>query len=175
MQRLRSLQCIFRERADMNFKLISVGIADFKVTTTPDILRTILGSCVGVCCYDFEKKIAGLSHIMLPTMNDSASNQKKYADSAIPLLIREMERAGASAERITAKIAGGASMFKLIGNGIMSEIGKNNVTKVREVLADLHVEIVAEDIGGDYGRTIDFYSEDGTLKIKSLGKAEKII
>jgi chemotaxis protein CheD len=159
----------------MNFKLISVGIADLKVTSTPDILRTILGSCVGICCYDYEKKIAGLSHIMLPTMNENASNEKKYADSAIPLLIAEMERAGANVERITAKIAGGASMFKLIGNGIMSEIGKNNVAKVREVLTGLHVKIVAEDIGGDYGRTIDFYSEDGTLKIKSLGKAEKII
>ncbi len=159
----------------MDFKLISVGIADFKVTSSPDILRTILGSCVGVCCYDYEKKIAGLSHIMLPNWNDSSTNKKKYADSAIPLLIGEMEKVGANLERITAKIAGGASMFRLIGNGIMSEIGKNNVTKVREVLTDLKVKIVAEDIGGDYGRTIDFYSEDGMLKIKSLGRAEKII
>jgi chemotaxis protein CheD len=159
----------------MDFKLISVGIADFKVTSSPDILRTILGSCVGICCYDYEKKIAGLSHIMLPNWNDASTNMKKYADSAIPLLIGEMERVGANLERITAKIAGGASMFRLIGNGIMSEIGRNNVTKVREVLADLKVKIVAEDIGGDYGRTIDFYSEDGMLKIKSLGRAEKII
>jgi chemotaxis protein CheD len=159
----------------MDFKLISVGIADFKVTSSPDILRTILGSCVGICCYDYEKKIAGMSHIMLPNWNDASTNMKKYADSAIPLLIGEMERVGANLERITAKISGGASMFRLIGNGIMSEIGKNNVMKVREVLADLNVKIVAEDIGGDYGRTIDFYSEDGMLKIKSLGRAEKII
>jgi chemotaxis protein CheD len=159
----------------MDFKLISVGIADLKVTSPPDILRTILGSCVGICCYDYKKKIAGMSHIMLPNWNDSSSNMNKYADSAIPLLIEEMERVGANLERITAKIAGGASMFRLIGNGIMSEIGKNNVMKVREVLADLNINIVAEDVGGDYGRTIDFYSKDGMLKIKSLGRAEKII
>jgi len=159
----------------MEFKLISVGIADYRIATAPDILRTILGSCVGVCCYDSERKIAGLAHIMLPSKNTHGTNEKKYADTAIPLLLRDMERAGARRDSITAKIMGGASMFKLNGAGLMSEIGMNNANKVRAVLTDLNIAIIAEDIGGDYGRTVDFYSADGMVKIKSIGKEVKML
>lgn len=159
----------------MNFKLVNVGIAELGVATSPDILRTILGSCVGICLYDYEKKIAGLSHIMLPAKSESSANDKKYADTAIPLLLREMEKEGASTKRLQAKIVGGSKMFKLCGNGIMGEIGNNNINKVKEILGAMHISIVAEDLGGDYGRTIDFYALDGKLKIKSIGKADKII
>ncbi len=66
-------------------------------------------------------------------------------------------------------------MFKISGNSMMSEIGKNNVIKVREILSDLKINIIAEDTGGNFGRTIDFYSEDGMLKIRSLGHEEKVL
>jgi chemotaxis protein CheD len=66
-------------------------------------------------------------------------------------------------------------MFKMAENSMMGEIGRNNVKKVRDVLGEIGIRIVAEDVGGDYGRTIDFYAEDGRLKIKSLGKPEKVL
>lgn len=159
----------------MNFNLINVGIADSCVASPPNILRTILGSCVGICLYDKENSIAGLSHIMLPVQNEKLSNPKKYADSAIPLLVEDMEKAGAKRTGIVAKIVGGSTMFKMTGNSMMSEIGKNNIQKVKEILGNLNIKIIAEDIGGDYGRTIDFYSEGGSLKIKSLGRPEKVL
>ncbi len=159
----------------MSFQFINVGIADLGVAKTPDILRTVLGSCVGICLHDPKAKIAGLSHIMLPKLSDKNSNEKKYADTAIPLLIEEMKNRGADAVRLVAKIVGGATMFKISGNSMMSEIGRNNISKVKEVLGALGIEIIAEDTGGNYGRTIDFYSESGVLKIRSLGREEKVL
>jgi chemotaxis protein CheD len=159
----------------MDFHFVNVGIADFGIAKSPHILRTVLGSCVGICLYDAQKKIAGLSHIMLPSQTEKNSNEKKYADTAISLLVKEMEAAGAERSRITAKIAGGSTMFKITGNSMMGEIGKNNITKVKEVLAQLQIQIVAEDTGGNYGRTIDFYSESGILRIRSLGREEKVL
>ena len=159
----------------MDFKLISVGIADLGTARPPDILRTILGSCVGICLYDAGAKVAGMAHIMLPDQNKSSSNSKKYASSAIPLLVEEMEKQGARKERMTAKIAGGATMFRMIENSTMSEIGRNNVRRVKEILAEINIKILAEDIGGDYGRTIDFNSDNGSLRIKTIGKTEKLI
>ena len=61
----------------MSFKLINVGIADTEVAKPPDILRTILGSCVGICFYDSVNKIGGLAHIMLPRMIEKNENIKK--------------------------------------------------------------------------------------------------
>jgi chemotaxis protein CheD len=159
----------------MNFKLVNVGIADMGVAASPDILRTILGSCVGICLHDPGTGIAGLSHIMLPERTDAHLNEKKYADTAIPRLVEQMEKAGASKARLSAKLVGGAMMFKISENSMMSEIGRNNVKKVREVLGAMGINVVAEDVGGDYGRTIDFYAEDGKLKIRSLGRPEKVL
>lgn len=159
----------------MEFKLITIPIADYKVSQSPDILRTILGSCVGICLYEPESRIGGLAHIMLPENNNKSTNPKKYADSAIALMIDELLKKGANSEHLVAKIAGGASMFKMPGNSFIGSIGINNVKKVREVLNNYHITVIGEDVFGDYGRTVDFFLETGMLKIKSLGHEEKVI
>ena len=90
---------------------ISVGIGEGKTAVNQQILISYaLGSCVGVCMYDRDKKIAGMAHIVLPGKESAVSreNPYKFADEGVKELIREMERAGASRKRITAKIAGGA-------------------------------------------------------------------
>lgn len=154
----------------MSFELINVGIADMKVSESPNILRTILGSCVGICIYDRNKKIGGMSHIMLPSAKKTAGNLKKYSETAIPLLISEMIEAGAVKNNMVAKIAGGATMFKHLETSMMGEIGTNNIKSVKEILSQNNIKIVAEDVGADYGRTIDFYLETGDLRIKTIGK-----
>jgi chemotaxis protein CheD len=158
----------------MHFNLVNVGIADYAISSPPDILRTILGSCVGICLFDSVALVGGLSHIMLPQQK-FRSSEKKYADSAIPQMLADMLRMKAGKQRITAKIIGGSKMFQVSENSIMGEIGRNNVKKVREVLASLGIPIIADDVGGDYGRTIDFYLQTGEIRIRSIGKSEKII
>ena len=160
----------------MNFSLINVGIADLDVSSSPDILRTILGSCVGICLYDSERKIGGLSHIMLPSIRSDDSPKKKYADTAIPILIEEMLKIGAKENGITAKIVGGSNMFRVTNkNPIMGDIGRKNIDSVKDILKELKIEIISEDVGGDYGRTIDFYLETGVVKVKSHGSDIKLI
>jgi chemotaxis protein CheD len=159
----------------MEFNLINVGIADFNVSASPDILRTILGSCVGVCLYDQDIRIGGMGHIMLPSFKEGSTSIKKYADSSIPLMLREMEEKGVNRGRVTAKIVGGARMFNVSENSVMGEIGNNNIAKVREVLKGLGITIISDDTGGNYGRTIDFYLDTGMVKIRSMGKGEKVI
>jgi chemotaxis protein CheD len=130
---------------------------------------------VGICIYDPEKTIGGLSHIMLPTSKKEASNIKKYADTAIPAMINDMIKAGADKKRLIAKIAGGATMFKHAENSLMGDIGRNNISSVKAILSNLDIRIISEDVGGDYGRTIDFYLETGEIKIKTIGKDTKVI
>lgn len=159
----------------MSFDLINVGIADMGIDKAPNTLRTILGSCVGVCIYDPELKVGGLSHIMLPSSKKPTNNIKKYADTAIPHLIDELVKLGGDRRRMIAKIAGGSTMFRHTENSVMGDIGKNNISSAKEILARLKINIVSEDVGGDYGRTIDFYLETGELKIKTIGKEPKTI
>src|SRR5471030_2410992 len=93
---------------------IKVGIADLNLVLDPGTIMTIgLGSCIGIALYDKTLKVAGLAHIMLPdsTQFKSNTNPMKFADLAIPMLIKKMEEQGCKKRNLTAKIAGGASMF----------------------------------------------------------------
>ena len=161
----------------MTGKTITVGISDLNIARSPDILVTYaLGSCVGICLYDRVAKVAGLSHIMLPSSVQSRDSRQPYrfADTAIVLLVQKLVAAGASRARLRAKIAGGAKMFATVSNSSVSNIGQRNVAAVKETLHKLGIPILAEDTGKDYGRTLFFNAEDGSMRIKSAKYGEKI-
>jgi len=154
-------------------------MAEYRAAKSPAILITLgLGSCVGVVLYDKTKKIGGLAHIMLP--DSSLSNQKdfnpgKFADTAVDALIEEMIRFGAIRNNIVSKIAGGAQMFKLKNENNIMQIGKRNVEAVRAKLKLLNIHIIAEDVEGNYGRTLEFFCETGQLMIKTIGHGVRIL
>lgn len=137
---------------------LRVGIADYKVAKAPNSLITVgLGSCVGTFIYDERSGVGGLSHIMLPDsslyMGSLALNPAKYADTALELMVKELKRK-APYGRFKAKIAGGANMFdfnKTLKNG---NVGKRNVEAVEAELSRLHIPLIAENVGGNSGRTM---------------------
>ena len=150
---------------------ITIGIGDLKVCRAPDVLITYaLGSCVGICLLDNVTNIGGLSHIMLPESSGAgaASTPMRFADTAIPMLIRQMESMGASRLRLKAKIAGGATMFAATNDKF--NIGERNIDAVKRVLMQNHIPIIAEDIGLNYGRTQLFYPESGVMEIRAAAK-----
>jgi len=162
----------------MTDNIIKVGMADLNYTRHPGVLSTLgLGSCVGIALYDKKIKVIGLAHIMLPWSYQAKNNanQAKFADTGIMLLLRKMGEAGASINNIVAKLAGGAQMFSFSGNSDMIRVGQRNVEAAKAILQQFHIPIVSEDTGGNYGRTIEFYSEDGRLMIKTIGYGVKYI
>lgn len=159
-------------------EMIKVGMADLKVCKAPDTLTTLgLGSCVGIALYDPVTKVSGLAHVMLPdsTKISNNSNIAKFADTAIDKTIDDMIKLGASRTRLVSKIAGGAQMFSFSSKNDLMRIGDRNVEATKKKLAALRIRILAEETGENYGRTIEFYSETGDLKIKTIGKDIKII
>ena len=155
---------------------IVVGISDLNIGKGSDVLVTYaLGSCVGICIFDPMTKVGGLSHIMLPSStlnNPGAVNPMRFADTAIVMLIRKLEAAGALRVRMKAKIAGGAQMFSAIGNRSLANIGARNVEAVKKVLAQERIPIIAEDTGKNYGRTVHFSPGDGIMHIVSANKGK---
>ena len=158
--------------------MIKVGMADLKSCKLPDALTTLgLGSCVGIVLYDPVSKVSGLAHVMLPdsTKITNNSNIAKFADTAIDQLIKDMVKLGALPSRLVSKIAGGAQMFSFSSKNELMRIGDRNVEATKAKLQKLKIPILAEETGKNYGRTIEFYSETGDLKIKTIGKDIKII
>lgn len=158
-------------------QLIKVGISDLNIARSPDALVTFaLGSCIGICLYDRVTKVAGLSHIMLPNNTNRDPKQAyRFADTAIAILVQKMTAAGADKRRLTAKIAGGARMFTAISNNALASIGRRNIEAVRKELSRLGIPIIADDTGKDFGRTVYFYAEDGSMHVKSASKGEWVL
>jgi len=155
--------------------LIVVGISDYKLAKDPGVLVTYaLGSCVGICVYDRKLKIGGLSHIMLPDSSMFRSgeiNRMKFADTAIPDMVDILMRKGADRKSLSAKIAGGAQMFKVQEDSALGNIGDRNIKSVKVMLGELRIPIMAEDTGLNYGRTVFFDIATGIMKVQSLNRS----
>lgn len=157
-------------------KLLNVGIGEAMIAFTPDVLVSYaLGSCVGVCLYDYHKHMAGMVHILLPkNLNKQSSNEYKFADSGIQRLMNDMLQRGANRKHIIAKLAGGAEMFPTYIEA-SSGIGYKNVEAAIHVLKSEGVPIIAQDTGENFGRSIWFHPKDGTLKVKTIKHGTYVI
>jgi chemotaxis protein CheD len=156
---------------------VSVAIGQWVVAAAPVKIRTLLGSCVGVVLYDRVAKLAGLAHIVLPSANGAADHPGKYADTAIPAMLAEMDRRLGlkSRARLTAKIAGGASMFPVDAAASLNSglnIGRRNQEAIERILGDLSIPIVARDVGGNAGRRLTVDTVLGIVTIKVPGGAD---
>lgn len=153
-------------------KLIKVGMADLNIASNGESLKTTgLGSCVGLTLFDARKHLAGMAHIMLPSSSISREtpvNFAKYADTAIPTLIEKMLASGASMHSLQAKMAGGSQMFMLPGQSDSLRIGPRNVESCLILLENYKIPLLAQDTGGNFGRTIEISSESGILSIRSM-------
>jgi chemotaxis protein CheD len=153
---------------------IVVDIADFAVASGGAVLVTAgLGSCVALSLHDPSAGIAGLAHILLPAAGTGppSLHPAKYADTGVPLLVAEMRRHG-STGRIVARMAGGARMFAaLLSSG--TNMGQRNIIATRAALEKLGLRVVAEDVGGEYGRSVRVDSTTGVMTVRSLAGGDR--
>jgi chemotaxis protein CheD len=159
-------------------KKISVGIAEMQIAQAPDTLISYgFGSCIGIAIFDPNAKIGGLVHAMLCASggNTPPGNPLKYVDSAVDVVLSELLDAGCSRGALLAKMAGGAHMFECSSSETGSNIGERNAEAARKKLEELGIPLVAEDVGGVYGRTIELDPRDGVLTVRSIRKGTKRI
>jgi chemotaxis protein CheD len=136
----------------------------------PVEIRTVLGSCVGVCLHDPRARIGGLNHIVLPGQADfnTWNNPTRYAVNAMEVLINMVLELGGQRSRLTAKAFGGAHLFASISKS--NGVGQKNIAFVREFLRQEGIPLIASDLGGFRGRTILFHSDTGDVYLRRLPK-----
>jgi|LGOV01.1.fsa_nt_gb chemotaxis protein CheD len=150
-----------------------VGIADMKISDNGTLVTYGLGSCIGIAIFDERTKQSGLIHIMLPRRDyfSTVENPFKFADSGISLMVDELVKRGASRETMKAKIAGGATMcFGNNNKKDIFDIGNMNIDATFNILKKLDIDVVGQDIGGHYSRTIEFDINRSVLNVKRIYK-----
>jgi len=157
-----------------------VGIAEIKVATAPTVLVSYgLGSCLGIALYDAEIKIGALAHTMLPYFRAGIRETRtsKFVDMALQEMIELLQHQGAEPNRLRAKLVGGANMFAdAPGTGRSSEgIGSRNIQAAHAILGELGIPLLAEDTGGNNGRTMEFDLENGVVSVLSVRNHDRVI
>ena len=153
---------------------IRVRVADWAVARGPSTVVTLgLGSCVAIVLHAAETQVGGLAHVLLPdeSLSRERGNPAKFATTAVPKLLGEMATHGARG-RIVAKLVGGASMFGALLPPGGTNMGERNAEAARQALAKAGVPIVAEDVGGDFGRSVYLHVATGRVRVRALRRGE---
>ncbi|MFZ2956587.1 MAG: chemotaxis protein CheD [Candidatus Ozemobacteraceae bacterium] len=155
-----------------------VGMADLRIAQNPNVLAAYgVGSCVIVVMYDPKSRIGGLVHVMLPDSSgilQEKLNPKKFADTAVPLLFQTLSHAGTYRGSIWAKLVGGAQMFPA-NEDFSNTLGQKNTNAAKKALEKLGVPLLACEIGGTSGRSLELKLNTGVIHVTVLGEMMKEI
>ncbi len=147
-----------------------VEIGGLLVVRGSGVIETsALGSCVAVTLWDAFTGNGGLAHVMLPGPLDPAvrdGRRDRFASEAVPELVRRLVSIGSPRRRLTAKIAGGATMFPA-AESAKARIGDRNVEEASRALAGLRIPVVARDTGGSHARSVELHLDSGLLVVRS--------
>jgi chemotaxis protein CheD len=135
------------------------------VSERPEVVLTILGSCVAVCLWDIRRPIGGVSHFVLP--HRTSEGTTRVAGVAVPRLVEQLLGLGASPRDLRAKLVGGANVV-CPRVGTAPTFGEKNASIARELLREGGVPIVAEHLGGQRGRRLVFETASGAAWVRRL-------
>jgi chemotaxis protein CheD len=153
---------------------ISVSLGEVCVSADPrDVLVAYgLGSCVAVSMYAPARQAAGMAHVVLPASGAGPTRKGppgKFADTAVPYLLEQMERLGCRRRELVICLAGGAQLLNVSPTLPMMQIGQRNLEAVRAVLQQHGLRVSREDTGGTAGRTVYLYVAAGRLVVHTAG------
>jgi chemotaxis protein CheD len=153
---------------------LAVGLGDLFVVKAGELVAYSLGSCIAICLYDPLAKVGGMAHVVLPSApaNGTVATPGKFGDTAVPALIEQMRRQGADRQRMRCKIAGGAAVLTLGGGGSLPNIGQRNAQAVKAALTQAQVRVLAEDTGGNQGRTVRLDVATGRVLVRTVRGTE---
>lgn len=141
-----------------------IAIGEYRVGTMP--MATMgLGSCIALIIHDRHEKQGGMAHAMLPESRPSSDRPGKFVDTALEVLIGDLEALGSSKRRMDARVVGGARMFE---SSAMLNIGERNVQAAQALLKKEGIPLTVCEVGGRKGRSVIYNPKNGgTIRVRT--------
>ncbi len=158
-------------------KTIMLGVGDCGGSNTPgEIVKTMaLGSCVSVIFLHPPTKTVGMAHIALPESKANPDRAKErpgyFADTGVPALLNIMNNISKNLQKkeYIIKLTGGA---KVMDPNNLFNIGDRNVLAIKKHLWQQGMGPIAEDVGGNFSRTVAVYVDTGKIILSSPGRKD---
>lgn len=125
---------------------IKVELERIEVVKGPCVINIDgIGSGVAVLAYEETSRVGGAAYVLFGTGAGAADHPGRFAQTAIPTLLEQMERLGADLGLIHCVLVGGGSVF---GEGSKHSTGDRTVSSVQEILGSHSIPILASELGG---------------------------
>ncbi len=157
--------------AEIELPEIYLQPGEAHLARVPAVLKTLLGSCVGVTFWSPRLGAGALCHGVLPRCPRGTVGIEgyRYVDFSIRNLLQQFEELGAVRGEIQVKVFGGADVLPVEAIGRAKQtVGQQNWCTALEVLERENLTILAKDLGGAVGRTIQFHTGTGEVLLRRL-------
>lgn len=148
-------------------------------STTPNLIMTVLGSCLSVTMYTPRLEIGAICHGVMPRCDRKTKNCDdclepfKYVDCSIREMVKSFNEFNVKPDEIEVKVFGGSDMFaRPVKKGIVS-VGNQNIKTAQKVIQSEGLTLLSQDFGGTQGRKILFFTHTGEILLKRLKKGEE--
>jgi chemotaxis protein CheD len=139
------------------------------VSSKPQTVVMILGSCVGVCLWDAVHSVGGATHFLLPSWDGRGAASPRYGSIAIEVLLQKLMESGARREHLAAKVFGGGCLFdSMRASEAKESLGQRNVEAAIAALAKSRVPVVLAETGRERGQRIVFNTATGESLVRNL-------
>jgi chemotaxis protein CheD len=138
----------------------------------PAILRTVLGSCVGVTFLIPRLGVGALCHPMLPRYPEkppagvSLADGRRYVDFAIRDLARQFDALRARRGEVQVKIFGGGDVLLMSEDASRPTVGRLNCAAAIKALEEEGFAVMASSLGGPCGVNIRFNTRTGEVLLR---------
>jgi chemotaxis protein CheD len=145
--------------------VVQVLPGELYATGAPEMITTMLGSCISACMHDPVARVGGLNHFLLPEDPDRSrrSASVRYGRHALERLLDELFALGARRERLETKLFGGGAVLAGV-----TDVGAANLAFVRRFLRTERLAVLAEDVGRSFARRIRYQPLTGHAQVKRL-------
>jgi chemotaxis protein CheD len=160
------------QEPDRGLPEVYVQPGESHLVREPTILRTLLGSCVGIAFRIPRLGIGALRHPMLPRYPVkpaaalSSSGGRRYVDFAIRDLARQFDALGARRNEVEVKLFGGGDVLSTAGDAARPTVGRLNCEVAIKVLEEEGFGVAASSLGGKRGVNIHFNTATGEVLLQ---------
>ncbi len=144
------------------------------LVSQPAILRTVLGSCVGIVFMVPRLGIGALCHPMLPHCPANSCGRitvaagRRYVDFTIRDMARQLDSLGALRSEAQVKLFGGGDVLSVTEVNSRPTVGSLNCEAALRVLEEEGFSVAASRLGGNEGVTIQFQTGTGEVLLRRL-------
>lgn len=148
---------------------LNVHIGQVHIGRNGDVLKALLGSCVGIALLWKSRKVCGLAHCLLPVAPTKLTTiGGRFVSQAIPSLLALMHVQPEEYSDIQAVVAGGGNMTNPQSINPSELIGSVNARTAINLLNELRIPVIHQDLGGEEGRRIVVFCSSGEYVIERI-------